>query len=420
MSKVVHIRTGIAEWGVPPSPSRQTRLVSTRKAIDPTPYVCKDPDTLPRREWVYGNFLIRRELSATYAPGGVGKTSLLTVEALAIAAGKKLLDVEPVAPLRAWIWFGEEPEDEIDRRIEAVRKHYRISDEGIGGRLFADNGFGTPIAVTKRFEGGATICTPVMEALVAALIERKIDVMLVDPFVSTHEGVENDTGAMQAAATAWKEVAYRANVAISLAHHTRKLNGQEATIDDQRGSSALRDKCRQNRVLNPMPAETAIDFGIPECERFAYFSTGPSEKTNMTARTGRKTWFRTIGVAVGLRKGDLDLGDSVGVVTAWEPPSSKLEMDASHVTALGTIMAKRDAWRSSAQTAGRVDWIGNAVAEAFEIDRSDVNWKKTVKRIIKSLERQNILTPSEALTDRRKSVPTLVFNPPKNTSDVSE
>ena len=58
---------------------------------------------------------------------------------------------------------------------------------------------------------------------------------------------------------------------------------------------------------------------------------------------------------------------------------------------------------------GRVDWIGNAVAEAFEIDRSDVNWKKTVKRIIKSLERQNILTPSEALTDRRKSVPTLVF-----------
>ena len=141
------------------------------------------------------------------------------------------------------------------------------------------------------------------------------------------KGVENDTGAMQAAATAWKEVAYGANVAISLAHHTRKLNGQEATIDDQRGSSALRDKCRQNRVLNPMPSTDAIEFGIPECERFGYFSTGPSEKTNMTARTGRKTWFRTIGVSVGLRKGNMDPGDSVGVVTAWEPPSLKLEMD---------------------------------------------------------------------------------------------
>jgi hypothetical protein len=124
-----------------------------------------------------------------------------------------------------------------------------------------------------------------------------------------------------------------------------------------------------------MPSTDAIEFGIPECERLGYFSTGPSEKTNMTARTGRKTWFRTIGVSVGLRKGKLDLGDSVGVVTAWEPPSLKLEMDPSHITALGLIMAQRDSWRASPQSSGRVDWIGNAVAEAFEIDRSDVNWK---------------------------------------------
>lgn len=412
MSKVVQIPTGIAEWGENPSPSRQTHVISTRNAIDPTPYVCKDPDTLPRREWVYGNFLIRRELSATYAPGGVGKTSILTVEALAITTGKALLNVEPKEPLRAWIWFGEEPEDEIARRIEAARKHYGINASDIGGRLFTDNGFGTPLAVTKRTRDGAVICHPVVEALVAALIERKIDVMLVDPFVSTHEGVENDTGAMQAAATAWKEVAYRANVAISLAHHTRKLNGQEATIDDQRGSSALRDKCRQNRVLNPMPAETAIGFGIPEYERFGYFSTGPSEKTNMTARTGLKTWFRTIGVYVGMRKGNLDLGDSVGVVTAWEPPSLKLEMDPSHITALEGVMARKAFWRASPQSSGRVDWIGNAVAEAFEVDRSDLNWKRRVKAIIGNLEQQGTLTKSEAKTDQRKSVPTFVFNRP--------
>jgi hypothetical protein len=43
------------------------------------------------------------------------------------------------------------------------------------------NGFGTPLAVTTRDKFGATICTPVVQELVAALIERKIDVMLVDP-----------------------------------------------------------------------------------------------------------------------------------------------------------------------------------------------------------------------------------------------
>lgn len=414
--KIHQMHTGIAEWGH--APPRPAHSVSVRRAIDPTPYICQDPDTLPRREWLYGNFLIRRELSATYAPGGVGKTSLLTVEALAMATGKALLDAEPEDALRVWLWAGEEPEDELARRIEAARKHYGIRAGDIGGRLFVDNGFGTPLAVTTRDKVGATICVPMVDALVEVLKERRIDVMLVDPFVSTHEGAENDTGAMQAAATAWKEVAYRANVAIGLAHHTRKLNGQEATIDDQRGSSALRDKCRQNRVLNPMPSNNATEFGIPEHDRFSYFSTGPSEKTNMTARTGRKTWFRTIGVYVGLRKGNLDPGDSVGVVTAWQPPSAKQAMNPDHIPALGVIMARKANWRAAPQSSDKPDWIGNAVAEAFEIDRSTPNWKNRTKAIIKMLEGHGVLVRSKAIDEHRNRVPIFVYTPPQ--ADSSE
>jgi hypothetical protein len=55
----------------------------------------------------------------------------------------------------------------------------------------------------------------------------------------------------------------------------------------------------------------------------------------------------------------------------------------------------------------------NNVVKALPSDRTDQSFSK-------SLERQNILTPSEGLTDRRKSVPTLLFNPPKNTLDISE
>jgi hypothetical protein len=411
MTELVHLHTGMAGWDQ--ASSRQPPPASTL-TIDPTPYVCRDPDTLPRREWVYGKFLIRRELSATYAPGGVGKTSLLLVEALAITSGKPLLDTQPQSALRAWLWAGEEPEDELVRRIEAARKHYGIHQGTIGDRLFTDNGFGVPLAITKRCKDGAAICVPVVEALVEALVRRKIDVMLVDPFVSTHEGAENDTGAMQAAATAWKEVAYRANVAISLAHHTRKLNGQEATIDDQRGSSALRDKCRQNRVLNPMPSNEAIEFGIPVDDQLSYFSTGPSEKTNMTARTGRKTWYRTVGVYVGARRGDLDPGDSVGVVTSWQPPSVTQGTDPAQIAKLGTIMAGQGCWRASAQASARADWIGNAVAEAFELDRSKEDWQRRAKVIVNRLRRQGILSEAKGRTEQRKTVPTVVFNPPQN------
>src|SRR5215218_7594147 len=48
----------------------------------------------------------------------------------------------------------------------------------------------------------------------------------------------------QVAATAWKEVAYRPNSAISLVHHTPELRGRDATPEDGRGRIALRDKCR--------------------------------------------------------------------------------------------------------------------------------------------------------------------------------
>jgi AAA domain len=50
-----------------------------------TPYVWQDPATLPMRRWLYGKHYIRKFLSATMAAGGLGKSSLVLVEAIAMA-----------------------------------------------------------------------------------------------------------------------------------------------------------------------------------------------------------------------------------------------------------------------------------------------------------------------------------------------
>ena len=47
----------------------------------PRPYVCRDPSLLPRRQWLYGQHLIRGYLSLLVAPGGVGKTALASPNA---------------------------------------------------------------------------------------------------------------------------------------------------------------------------------------------------------------------------------------------------------------------------------------------------------------------------------------------------
>ena len=50
------------------------------------------------------------------------------------------------------------------------------------------------------------------------------------------------------------EIAVETNCAIGLVHHSRKTNGQEVSVEDARGGSALVAGTRIARVLNRMTA----------------------------------------------------------------------------------------------------------------------------------------------------------------------
>ncbi len=63
------------------------------RIITLTPYVWRAPTTIPMRQWLYGKHYIRKFLSATLAAGGLGKSSLDLVEAIAMAAMLNLLGV---------------------------------------------------------------------------------------------------------------------------------------------------------------------------------------------------------------------------------------------------------------------------------------------------------------------------------------
>jgi AAA domain len=85
-----------------------------------TPYVFTDPTTIQRRQWLYGKLLLRKFVTGTISPGGIGKSSLVTAEALAMVSGKDLLDISPPAPLRVWLWNLEDPLEETARKIQAA------------------------------------------------------------------------------------------------------------------------------------------------------------------------------------------------------------------------------------------------------------------------------------------------------------
>jgi hypothetical protein len=57
-------------------------------------------------ECANGRHLIRKFLSGTIAAGGVGKSTLVTVENLELVTGSALLTNHHRSPLRVWYWNG--------------------------------------------------------------------------------------------------------------------------------------------------------------------------------------------------------------------------------------------------------------------------------------------------------------------------
>ena len=71
----------------------QSAAIEAVLKLKATLYEWREPTTIPTRDWLYGRLLVRKFVSATVAPGGVGKSSLIATEALAMVSGKPLLGV---------------------------------------------------------------------------------------------------------------------------------------------------------------------------------------------------------------------------------------------------------------------------------------------------------------------------------------
>lgn len=353
------------------------RVTGEAPVVKATPYVWRPPETLPKRDWLYGRLLVRKFLSATVAPGGVGKSGLVTAEALAQASGKPLLGVKPERPLRVWLWNLEDPQDETARRIQAAALHFGLTAEDIGDRLFVDSGREQRLVIAAATRIGAVIVRPVVDGLIAEIKARKVDIVVIDPFVSCHEASENDNGAMDKIAKEWAAVADRGDCAVQLVHHTRKLSGTESevTVESSRGAKALTDACRVVRAINRMSDKEGQDSGVDNPR--LYFRAF-NDKANLAPPADKSDWLRIESVCLG--NGPDGLGDSVGVVTRWEWPSAFGDVTTDHLFRVQKAIAAGD-WRQSASAKG---WAGVAVAEVLGLDLSDPAAKAKVKTLLRT------------------------------------
>ncbi len=366
-----------------------------------------DPKTLPRREFAYGSHFIRKYVSVTVSPGGLGKTSASIAEGLAMVSGRALLGVKPPKRLRTWIFNAEDPRDEMERRIMAACIHYKLKPSDLEGHLFLDSGREQELVVAiEDKKAGVRIQQPIVEAVVEQIERYCIDVMIVDPFVSTHGVNENDNGAIDKVAKLWAQIADYTNCSIDIVHHLRKVADREATVEDARGAVSLIGAARSVRVLNRMSEEQAGEAGINKEDRFGYFYTTYG-KSNLTPLSHKAEWRHLVSTPLGNGTGLAQPQDFAPVVTEWHWPSAEEVAGDLTEDQRASILAAVSASDYKKSPKAK-NWVGTAVAYAVGLDLDDNVQRKRASSLVTVLMREGALIEREERDPVRRELAVFV------------
>lgn len=357
-------------------------------AIRASPFVWRPTIEIPPRQWLYGRHLLRKFLSVDVAAGGVGKSSVKIVEALAMTTGRELHGKQVHdGPLRVWLYNLEDPAEETERRIHAAAQLFKIAPEDVGDRLYVDSGRDQRCVIATEGMDGARIIAPVSASIIAEMKARQIDVLILDPFVSSHEVSENDNRAIDMVAKEWGRIADICDASINLVHHVRKSNGAEVNADSARGAKALTDAARSVLVYNRMTTEEGEVAGIKP-DQIGFHFRAQNDKANL-APAEAADWFRMNNV-------DLANGDKVGVACSWEWPDLFDGISTEKARAVQRAVADGK-WRKDPRAS---NWVGNIIATVLSMD--PVEDKRRIAKIVGQWLTTDVLRIVEMPDDQRR------------------
>ena len=386
-------------WTPPPDPAQQ-RIEQQNEALSaetkqswPTPYTMFDALTLPRREWVYGYDYIKKYISVTASAGGIGKTSAIIVEAIAIATGKDLLGVPVKEQTNVWIINLEDPISEMQMRTIAAMQHYGITPDQVRGKLFIDGEDTMQITLAAESRDGLITNDDLLNHITRKVKENNIGVVILDPFVSAHLVNENNNGSIQAVVAMLRKLARDTNSSIQLVHHIRKTNGDDATIDSVRGAGSLIGAARAARVINRITPDDAMALGVDEHESLGIFAVDDG-KANLAPPSDKRIYRRMHSVEIAN-------GEHIGVAIEFKLPDL---FDGVTTKDLRDVQIKvadaernKDPYRADIRAD---DWIGNLVAEQLDLDLDKPKDKAKAKAVVAAWIKSNSLKIEEVPSAR--------------------
>lgn len=268
-----------------------------------------DPSRLPERKWIVYGSVLMGHVSIIVGPGGVCKSIYTLVVCILVAARGIRSEADLIGPVQRYaktlVVNNEDDQIELERRIAGVMLAYGIQASELDGRFFYESGYGARRLICDETADGEVIRAPFVDRLVAYIKDHGIELIVIDPFVSSHRSSENDNSKVDDVVQIYKSIAAVTGCSIVLVHHTRKGSGDEVpTIEASRGGKALSDGCRVGEIILPIPQLDKKLYGLSD-----YESRDIVRMDSVKANYSRKG----TGVYFKLESVKLPNGDWVGV-----------------------------------------------------------------------------------------------------------
>lgn len=390
--------------------AREPRLLGT-------PYVRRDPRSIPPREWLYGRTYLRGILSVLVSPGGVGKTALTVVEALAMAIGSPLLGeaIHGGRPLRVWYWNGEDPREEVERKIEAACLHFGIGELELGDRLMISDPETAGIRLGSGNGGAIKLDMEAIANVEATIMAHRADVAIFDPFISMHGVAESDNNGMDEVGKSLARMAMRHRMAVGVVHHARKPppgGSGELKMEDSRGASSLSDVSRVGRLLDPMSETEAAQCGVAAEDRRSFVRIHEG-KASLAPRADKARWVRLVSVDLGNATANRP-SDQVGVPEPWTMPGAFDGVTVANLIEVQRRVAKAVAadkpLRQDPQA--KSGWVGIEIADVLGLDIEADGIKAKIKAILATWIKTKVLKVERLVCPDRQTRPCIVVGEP--------
>ena len=366
----------------------------------PTPLDTFDASQIPRRQWIYGFDYVRNYVSVLASAGGVGKSSLVTVEAIAIATGRELLGVKVKQRSNVWLVNLEDPVDEMHMRTLAAMKHYGIKPADVRGRLFIDGEDTFRMTLAAESRDGILTNDALLDMMIAKVRERDIGVIIFDPFVSTHNVNENSNSSIQQVVAMMRKLARETAASILLVHHVRKGNGDDAGIDSVRGAGSLIGAARAARVINKVTEDDAVKLGVAPLEARGIFRVDDG-KANLAPPAHAAVYRRMVSV-------EIDNGEWVGVCVPfdvpdeWEGMNEKVVNDMLRIIELGIKTKNGSEEYYSIRPQDKDRFVGQVIMNYAFDNPEHAKSDAQAKRIIKMWQERGLLEEFEYRSESQR------------------